>query len=154
MSFASILSEPATDVRTPTMTPSIPKSSRNPSTSQNPSPAKIETAKDAAQKRETSVVAAYPTSDLATGPSIHLNGYTPAYSKPRRILTTRENEKVSKALVSIDEAAFSDVETTGFDAEKKQYIEKSQKRALEVDEVETRKRKVGRQKLRDEHETN
>ena len=123
------------------MTPSLPKPSTKPSTSQISSPAKVDNAKDATQKRETSVVAASGASDLVTGPSAHINGYTPI-PNPRRILTAQENERVSKALASIDDAVFSDVETLGFDAEKKQYLEKSKKRALEVGEAETRKRKV------------
>jgi DNA helicase INO80 len=153
MSFASILSEPATDIRTPTVAPSVPKNPRKQSTSQRPSPAKVEIMKDTAQKREAPTVATYGTSDLATGPLVYTNGYTPAYPKPRIILTARENEKVSKALASIDEAGFSDVETTGFDVEKEQYIEKSKKRALEVGEVEARKRKVCKHKLCYEFET-
>ena len=128
------------------MMPSIPKPSRKPSTSHISSPAKDDNAKDAIQKRETSVVAASGASDLATGPSTHTNGYIPI-PKPRKILTAQENERVSKALASIDDAVFSDVETLGFDAEKKQYLEKSKKRALEVGEAETRKRKVFNQTL-------
>jgi hypothetical protein len=138
MSFASILSEPATSIRTPTMTSSVPKGPRKPPASQKVSPAKTENAKDPAQKREPSVAATYGTS----GGLIHANGYPPALPKPRRILTPRENERVSKALALIDETVFSDVETTGFDVEREQYNEKSKKRALEVGELEARKRKV------------
>lgn len=135
MSFASILSEPATSIQTPTMASSVPKGPRRPPASQKVSPAKTEYVKDPAQKREA---AAYGTSSGL----IHANGYPPTLPKPRRILTPRENEKVSKALALIDETVFSDVETTGFDVEREQYNEKSKKRALEVDELEARKRKV------------
>ena len=141
MSFASILSEPATTIRTPTMAPSVPKASRKTSASQKTSPMNVDSAEDAAQERETSVVAAYGGSDVPAGLSIQMNGYTPA-PKPRKVLTAQENDKVSTALALIDEAVFSDVETSGFDAEKGQYLEKSKKRALEVGELETRKRKV------------
>ena len=143
MSFASILSEPATSIRTPTMAPSAPKNSRKPPTSQKISSTKIENAKDAAQKREASVATTYGTSSAP----IHANGYPPALPKPRRILTPRENERVSKALASIDETVFSDVETTGFEVEREQYYEKSKKRALEVGELEARKRKVRKHNL-------
>lgn len=101
---------------------------------------------DAAHKMDVSTVPSYGTSDLAPVALIHTNGYAPSYPKPRRVLTARENEVVSKALASIDEAVFSDVETIGFEAEKKRYIEKSKKRALEVGELETRKRKVWKHK--------
>jgi DNA helicase INO80 len=141
MSFASILSEPAADIRTPTVAPSIPKNARKPSTSQRPSPTKVDSLKDASQKRETSIMTTYGTSDAGAGP-FNTNGYTPNDPKPRRVLTARENEKVSKALALIDETDFSDVENPGFDAEEEKYIEKSKKRALAVDEVEARKRKV------------
>jgi uncharacterized protein YprB with RNaseH-like and TPR domain len=147
MSFASILSEPATDIRTPAAS-SVSKNPRKSSISQKPSPAKVDNVKDSAQKREASAIANYGTSDVAAGPFINTNGYTPAYPKPRKVLTARENEKVSKALASIDEFVFSDVETTGFDAEEERYIEKGKKRALEVSEAETRKRKVCTHKLR------
>jgi hypothetical protein len=153
MSFASILSEPATDIRTPTVTPSVPKNPRKPLTSQKPSPSNVENVKDTAERREASTVATYGTSNPAAGPSVHTNGYPPTYPKPRRVLTTRENDKVSKALASIDEAMFSDVETLAFDAEEQRYMEKSKKRALAVDEVETRKRKVCKNKLRHDHKS-
>jgi DNA topoisomerase VI subunit B len=141
MSFASILSEPATDARNPVVS-SVPKNPRKSSTSQRPCPAKVDNVKDSAQKSEASTIANYGTSDLAAGPFINTNGYTPAYAKPRKVLTARENEKVSKALALIDEFVFSDVETTSFDAEEERYIEKGKKRALQVSEAETRKRKV------------
>jgi hypothetical protein len=138
MSFASILSEPATSVRTPTMASSVPKNPRKPPTSQKVSPIKTENTKDAAQKRGASLAATYETSSGL----MHANGYSPALPKPRRILTPRENESISKALALIDETVFSDVETTGFDVERALYNEKSKKRALEVGELEARKRKV------------
>jgi hypothetical protein len=144
MSFASILSEPATSIRTPPMAPLVPKNLRKPPTSQKVSLAKTENAKDLAQKREASVAATY---GISSGLMIHANGYPPALPKHRRILTPRENEIVSKALASIDEIAFSDVETTGFDVEREQYNEKSKKRALEVGELEARKRKVCKHNL-------
>jgi len=143
MSFASILSEPATSIQTPPMAPSVPKNLRKLPTSQKASPAKIENAKDPAQKREASAAATY---GISSG-LMHANGYPPALPKPRRILTPRENERVSKALALIDETVFSDVETTGFDMEREQYNEKSKKRALEVSELEARKRKVCKDNL-------
>lgn len=141
MSFASILSEPTANICPPTVAPSIPKNPRKPSSSQRPSPTKVDSLKDASQKRETSIMTTYGTSDAGAGP-LNTNGYTPNDPKPRRVLTARENEKVSKALALIDETDFSDVEHPGFDAEEEKYIEKSKKRALAVDEVEARKRKV------------
>jgi hypothetical protein len=138
MSFASILSEPATSIQTPAVAPSAPKNPRKPSTSQKASPTKTENAKDPAQKRDALLGATYGTSSGM----LQANGYPSALPKLRRILTPRENERVSKALALIDETAFSDVETTGFAAEKEQYSEKSKKRALEVGELEARKRKV------------
>jgi DNA helicase INO80 len=140
MSFASILSDPAADIRAPTVASLVPKNVRKLSTSQRPSPTKAESLKDAPQKRETSMTI-YGTFDAAAGP-LNTNGYTPSNPKPRRVLTARENDKVSKALASIDESGFSDVENPGFDAEEEKYVEKSKKRALAVDEVEARKRKV------------
>ena len=147
MSFASILSEPATNV-----TPSAPKSSKKPSMSRKFSPVEVGIEKDAAQKRETSVIPVSEAPGFATGHSKRMNGYIPT-PKPRKILTARENEKVSKALALIDEAVFSDVETAGFDAEEMQYLERSKKRALEVGEVEARKRKVCKGKLCHDYET-
>src|SRR2546423_12221086 len=149
MSFASILSEPATSIRTPPMAPSVPKNPRKPPTSQKPSPAKIDNAKDPTQKREASVAANY---GISSG-LMRANGYPPALPKPRRILTPRENERVSKALALIDETVFSDVETAGFDVEREQYNEKSKKRALEVSELEARKRKVREHNLPYKYET-
>jgi|ERR1700722_12116711 hypothetical protein len=143
MSFASILSEPATSIQTPPMAPSVPKNLRKPPTSQKVSLAKTENARDSTQKREASVAATY---GISSG-LIHANGYPPTIPKPRRILTPRENEIVSKALASIDETVFSDVEITGFDVEREQYNEKSKKRALEVGELEARKRKVCKHNL-------
>jgi hypothetical protein len=125
------------------MAPSVPKNLRKPPTSQKVSLVKTENAKDSTQKREASVAATY---GISSG-LVHANGYPPTLPKPRRILTPRENEIVSKALASIDETVFSDVETTGFDVEREQYNEKSKKRALEVGELEARKRKVCKHSL-------
>jgi hypothetical protein len=146
MSFASILSEPAADIHTPNVAPSDPKHPRKPSTSQRPSPTKVDSLKDAAPKRETSIMTSYGISDTAAG-LLNTNGYTPSNPKPRRVLTARENDKVSKALATIDDTGFSDIENPGFDTEEEKYIEKSKKRALAVDEVEVRKRKVCKNKL-------
>lgn len=63
-------------------------------------------------------------------------------SKPRKLLTEREAEKILKALTIIDEGPLSDAEDGDFLADKERFKQRSRKRAAEVAEDELRKRKV------------
>ncbi len=142
MSFASILSEPALNNHDVSMSPTTAKTARKTSISQKPSHTKVEKMKEPVLDIKLSPAANYATSNFTSDGQLRTNGYTPALPNPRRVLTARENEKVAKALADIDEAMLSDVDSLGFDIERKRYAAKSRKRALEVDEVETVTRKV------------
>ena len=142
MSFASILSEPASNNHDASMSPTTAKTVRKTSISQKPSHTKADKRKEHPNDTQLSPAATYAASNFTSDGQLRTNGLTPALPKPRRVLTARENEKVAKALVHIDEAMLSDIDTLGFDMERKRYAAKSRKRALEVDEVETVKRKV------------
>lgn len=142
MSFANILSEPATNHPAPAVVSPLHSLHRKTSASQITSPINTALAKDIPGDNETPTSPILSAIDRVQDELVHTNGYVATVPKPRRALTVRENEKVSKALVEIDDAVFSDVDTTGFDEERKRYITKSRKRALDVEEVETTKRKV------------
>ena len=142
MSFASILSEPASNHHAASVSLTTAKTARKTSISQKTSHTKLEKMKEPVNDNKLSSTAIHATSNLTSDGHLSTNGYTPPPPKPRKMLTARENEKVSKALADIDEAVFSDIDTLGFDIERKRYLAKSRKRALEVDEVEMLKRKV------------
>jgi hypothetical protein len=68
----------------------------------------------------------------------------PPEVKPRTKLTSSENERVMKALASIDATDYSDVETPGFSDARERYMQRSKKRAHEAEQMEANKRKVFR----------
>jgi chromatin-remodeling ATPase INO80 len=146
MSFASILSEPATH-----MTPSqnkapLPASAAKSSHMLDPEP----TTKGQTVKIETEqallAVVLLPATTLklisdgnetpVTRPSLNV------VVKPRKSLTTKEYESVSHAMEIIDSQQLSDVDEPGFAAEKERYAQKGRKRVLDLEEVENKKRKV------------
>lgn len=146
MSFANILSEPAAQARHQDHSSAAARLSRKASTPRKSSPVKAENSKLFFDPhRHPSITPAAPVheapSPLIEG-TLQVNGYKASPPKPRRALTVRENEKVTKALAQIDDAALSDVDESIFVGEKERYMQKCKKRALEVDEVETTKRKV------------
>ena len=63
-------------------------------------------------------------------------------AKPRRSLTAKENESISRAMEVIESQPLSDVEGSEFATEKERYAQKCRKRALELEDVENSKRKV------------
>lgn len=63
-------------------------------------------------------------------------------AKPRKTLTSRESEKVMRALADMDDASFSDVDTVGFYEQKERFKQRSRKRAADLAEVEADKHKV------------
>lgn len=72
----------------------------------------------------------------------------PPFLKSRKASADHEDEKVSpegitRALEQIESIDTSDVEGPGFEEEWQRYTAKSRKRAIDVDAVEGRKRKVG-----------
>ncbi|KAL4754288.1 hypothetical protein BDW72DRAFT_137808 [Aspergillus terricola var. indicus] len=60
---------------------------------------------------------------------------------PRRIMSEKETEMVNKYMAEIDNAEKSDVEASGFEQERKRYILKGKKRALDVERAESIRRK-------------
>ena len=74
---------------------------------------------------------------------------TPMPSKPRKVLSSSEHERVSKALAAIEDLDPHEVYTAGFETEHEQYLQRSKKRARQVVEVEGNKRKRRRTHLLD-----
>lgn len=60
----------------------------------------------------------------------------------RRTLTDQEQEKINKHMAEIDEQEKSDLEDPSFAPERKKYASKTKKRAGEIEEQETTRRKV------------
>jgi chromatin-remodeling ATPase INO80 len=143
MSFANILSEPATYQPTRMQSPMPAKSTYEPSKDQ---PARIEKVGYLNCEGERPALASTPAvngdSQVVEKIAQQTNGYSVAAPKPRRVLTATENEKIASALSKIDAAELSDVDDPGFEAEEALYSQKRKKRALEVDEIEAEKRKV------------
>lgn len=144
MSFASILSEPATKT-----TPSQDKARLASKLSHMP-PTESTPIKPEKVKVETdyNMTSAAPTAQAA--PRRVLNGHervldglaARAEVKPRRTLTIRELENISRAMNAIDSQPLSDVEGSDFANERTRYAHRRRKRALELEEVENVKRKV------------
>jgi chromatin-remodeling ATPase INO80 len=144
MSFASILSEPATRV-----VPSqdkmllasrpfqIPASDSN---FDRPETVKMENQQD--------MPPAPPAAHVSPKPM--LNGHEVSVTepacksavKPRKALTAKEHENISRAMEAIESQTLSDVEESDFTVEKELYVQKTKKRAWEVEELENTKRKV------------
>lgn len=78
--------------------------------------------------------------------TIHVNGYgsgAPRLSTPAGVARPPVDEKaIEVELAAIDAADHSDVEGPGFEEERKQFSERSLKRALEIEQGEGEKRKV------------
>lgn len=66
----------------------------------------------------------------------------PSSSKPQNIVSERDNETVSKALERLETLDKSDVESSGFDHEWRQYLLRGKKRARKMESQESHKRKV------------
>jgi chromatin-remodeling ATPase INO80 len=62
--------------------------------------------------------------------------------KIRKQLTAREQERITRAIDTIDSQALSDVEGPEFTLEEGQYAQRRKKRVLEVEDAENSKRKV------------
>ena len=143
MSFASILSEPATRA-TPSQDKmrSTPKATRLPPMDSSIKVDKVKSEDDQALPPAAS--AAHST------PKPTMNGYGTSttglvvkpVTNPRKSLTAREHERISRAMEALDSQPLSDVEDSDFAAEKERYAQKSNKRALELEEIDNMKRKV------------
>jgi chromatin-remodeling ATPase INO80 len=146
MSFASILSEPATHStpsqnKVPLPAP-VAKSSHMPDPESTTKGQKVKMETEQASMAAMSLPAATlkPILDgnetLVTRPSLK------APVKPRKSLTTKEYESISHAMEIIDSQPLSEVDEPGFTAEKERYAQKGRKRVLDLEEVENVKRKV------------
>jgi hypothetical protein len=62
--------------------------------------------------------------------------------KPRKALSKAEFKRMSKELATIDDTVFSDTEFGKFEEERSRYRERAKKRARDVEDIESRKRKV------------
>jgi hypothetical protein len=69
------------------------------------------------------------------------SGHLTVGSKVRSTTSDKENE-VNMAAAKIDETELSDLEVTEFEDFKTKFIEKSRKRALEIERLDAAKRKV------------
>lgn len=147
MSFASILSEPATE--RPPRRPSPPpvKLPRNP----EPVPVDPVSKPQKKPERPRRATDHEPWGEmLSTSPAI-ANGLPelvnpppqPRIIKSRKALFERDMEAMNKVAVELDGVNQSDVEEPGFEAELERYVMKGKKRALEIDRQEAKKCKVG-----------
>ena len=145
MSFASILSEPATKSHPHSQSPIAVKVAQKPPSPGEASSAKaekIEVSDEAHHKSSvTSNAAFYETAQpLVRGPP-SAKGHTPML-EPRRSLTALENERVNRAMAGIEDTALSDLESPEFDLGRHHCSQKAKKRALQCEEIENTKRKV------------
>jgi chromatin-remodeling ATPase INO80 len=62
--------------------------------------------------------------------------------KPRKMLSKSEIGRITAAMLTLDDAALSDVDTGDFAIQRQQYRERGRKRARQVEDIEGRKRKV------------
>lgn len=62
--------------------------------------------------------------------------------KPRKVLSKSEAERITTAMLKLDDTVFSDPETGDFDQQHQRYRERSRKRARQLEDVEGRKRKA------------
>jgi hypothetical protein len=58
------------------------------------------------------------------------------------MLSKSEIGRITAAMLTLDEAALSDVDSGDFSVQRQQYRERGRKRARQVEDVEGRKRKV------------
>lgn len=144
MSFASILSEPAT--RAIPVQNKIPLASKPSQTtpvdtsSMKGSIVKMEIEQTTPPAMSPALAATKPGRDGADK-TIAAPILKPL-AKPRKSLTAKENESISRAMEAIESQPLSDVEGSEFGTEKERYAQKCRKRALELEEVENSKRKV------------
>jgi chromatin-remodeling ATPase INO80 len=144
MSFASILSEPAT--RATALHDKAPLASKPAQLPAAESPS-LNTLKVKLEIEQNMPLVASST-DVASKPT--LNGHelpmTESASrptvKPRKHLTANEHESISRAIEALESQPLSDVEEPGFVGEKERYAQKIRKRALELEDVENVKKKV------------
>jgi hypothetical protein len=143
MSFASILSEPATKAIPQEKVPLGSKSSQMPA-ADSPSVKVDDVKMEVDHTMPMTASRAHATAQPV------LNGREPSISdlapklvlKPRKSLTAKENESISRAMEALESQSVSDVEESDFPAERERYAQKSRKRALELDDAENIKRKV------------
>jgi chromatin-remodeling ATPase INO80 len=144
MSFASILSEPAT--RATALQDNVPLASKPAQLPAAESPS-LNTLKVKMEIEQNLPLVASST-DVASKPM--LNGHelpmTESASKPtvkpRKYLTAKEHESISRAMEALESQPLSDVEESDFVGEKERYAQKIRKRALELEDVENVKKKV------------
>lgn len=152
MSFASILSEPAVHLTPSQNNITLPaKSSQmaaTESTSIKVHEVKLETEQASPAAVSSPPVAPKPMLDRKET-SITEPVSKPVV-KPRKALTAKEYESISRAMEAIDSQPLTDVEESDFAAEKERYAQKGRKRALELEEAEVVKRKV--RALFDDHQ--
>ncbi|KAF7513263.1 putative DNA helicase ino80 [Endocarpon pusillum] len=152
MSFASILSEPATRaIPAPNKIPLASKSSQITtvdSSSMKAAIVKMEIEQTTPPAMSPALAATKPVRDGADK-TIAAPILKPL-AKPRKSLTAKENEDISRAMEAIESKPLSDVEGSEFASEKERYGQKCRKRALELEEVENSKRKRRRTHLLDQ----
>jgi len=146
MSFASILSEPATHT-TPSqnkvqLPAPVAKSSHMPDPESTAKGQKVKMETEQASLASVSLPAAALKSVLDGNETSVTRPSLKAVVKPRKSLTTKEYESVSHAMEIIDSQPLSEVDEPGFAAEKERYAQKGRKRVLDLEEVENTKRKV------------
>ncbi len=143
MSFASILSEPATQV--------VPSQDKMRLASKAPQLPTVDSSNRADEVKLEDDQTYPPTTSVPNSPrKPMLNGHVPSLTessvkppiRPRRSLTTQEHERISRAMEALDSQPLSDVEESDFATEKERFMEKTKKRALELEEVDNMKRKV------------
>ncbi len=144
MSFANILSEPATrSIPAQDRIPLASKSSQN--TTVDPSSMKGPTVKMEIEQASPPAVSPASAATKSIRDIAEKTIAAPTLkplAKPRKSLTVKENESISRAMEAIESQSPSDVEGSEFAAEKERYAQKCRKRALELEEVESSKRKV------------
>jgi chromatin-remodeling ATPase INO80 len=146
MSFASILSEPATERPPRRSSPPPIKLPRNP----EPAPVAPVSKPQKKLDRPRRVTDHEPWGEkLSASPAI-ANGLPepikpppqPRVIKSRKALAERGTEAMNKVMPEVN-TDNSDVEEPGFEAEWERYVMKGKKRALDIDRQEAKKCKVG-----------
>jgi chromatin-remodeling ATPase INO80 len=143
MSFASILSEPATRA-----TPSqdkmrlVSKSTQVPTMDSSIKTDKVKLEDDQTLLPAASVAESTPKPTLNGHRISRTGSAVKPVTKPRKSLTATEYERISRAMEALDSQPLSDVEESDFVAEKEHFTLKNRKRALELEEVDNMKRKV------------
>lgn len=148
MSFSSILSNPSADAHPPSYPQRVTEQAQKPSQPSNhlKSPTAEETIPliwpHRSSNRPVTPLNEPATKATVNGASDVRRHNVSTVIKPRSIMSDKENEKVARAMADIDAMELSDVEEPGFSDEKEDFRRRSLKRTLDVETIETGKRKV------------